>query len=96
MTGSQHVSEIRVLDITDVNKGNLKAFVDVAIGFSMRVYGFRIIQQPGQKMWVSPPQRSWEGEDGKMKYSPILELTGSLKARVEKAILDAYIQTRGH
>ena len=84
-------TRIEVFDIQRfTDKDNLKAFADVRLGLSIRVYGFRVIQQPPQKAWVSPPQRSWQGKDGTTKYAPIIELTGDLKDAVDQAVLAAY------
>lgn len=88
--GKYHVE---VISLDFVEKGNLKAFADVKIGKSLRIFGFRIVQQPNQKAWVSPPQRTYEGKDGQPKYAPICELSGELKAEVEHAILAAWAQT---
>ena len=43
------------------NAGNLKAFASVQLG-PVILDGFRVIQQPGQKPWVSVPQE--KGSDG--------------------------------
>jgi DNA-binding cell septation regulator SpoVG len=72
------------------DKGNLKAVADVKIGKSLKIFGMRVIQQPNQKPWVSPPQRSWKGDGEKMKYSPIIELSGALKEEVDAAVLNAW------
>jgi hypothetical protein len=81
---------VRILSLKPAAGGNLKAFCDVQVGSSLTIYGFRIVQQAGQKPWISPPQRSWTGDDGKPRYSPILELKGELKREVEQAILAAW------
>ena len=86
MTGTKYQVQVTNMERFE-QAGNLKAFADVKIGKSLRVYGFRVVQQPGQKAWVSPPQRTWDGQDGKKKYSPIVELSGELKAEVDEAIL---------
>jgi DNA-binding cell septation regulator SpoVG len=70
--------------------GNLRAFVDVGLGPSIVIRGFRVIQQAGQKPWVSPPQQEYAGADGKRHYSPIVELAGNLKREIEQAILAAW------
>ena len=75
---------------TPSNDGPLKAFVDVQVGTTLIVHGCRVIQQPGQRAFVSPPQVAWTGQDGKKHYSPIVEWTGALKSAVETAILDAW------
>lgn len=72
------------------DRGNLKAFADVKVGSSLKIFGCRIIQQPNQKAWVSMPQRQWQGKDGQTKYMPMVELAGDLKSAVETAILQAW------
>jgi DNA-binding cell septation regulator SpoVG len=83
-------SKIRILTIKQAAGGNVRAFVDIQLGTTVVVHGFRIIQQPGQKPWVSPPQREWTGDDGKRHYAPVVELSGDLKRQVEQAILAAW------
>lgn len=70
-----------------VDKGNLKAFADVKVGKSLKMYGFRVVQQPNQKAWVSPPQRTWQDKNGITKYLPVIELSGDLKEEVDAAVL---------
>lgn len=65
---------------------NLRAFVDVEIG-GVRIYGCRIVQQPGQKAWLSMPQNTWVASDQKRRYSPIVELSDRLKEMVNEAVL---------
>ena len=82
---------VTVLKLTSPAKdGNLKAFVDVQVGTTLIVHGCRVIQQPGQRAFVAPPQSEWTGQDGKKHYSPIVEWTGALKSAVETAVLDAW------
>jgi DNA-binding cell septation regulator SpoVG len=83
------------LAIHRVEKAALRAFADVALGLSIIIYGFRLVQQPGQRAWVSSPQREWVGDDGKHHYAPIVELSGALKTRVEQAILQAWEAEEG-
>jgi len=85
--------KVDVFDMEQLDgKGSLKAFANVKVGKSLRVYGFRIIQQANQKAWVSPPQRSWKGDDGKTMYAPIVEVTGDLKAAIDEAVLNAWAE----
>jgi DNA-binding cell septation regulator SpoVG len=88
-------SEIRVVTIKAVNKGSLRALVDIGLGPSLIVREFRVIQQPGQRAWVSPPTREWQGTDGKRHFAPLVELAGSLKERVEQTILQAWARADG-
>lgn len=56
--------------------GALRGFVTLAIGKpgnELTVYDARFIRQPGQKGFVSPPQRtSTDPATGQKKYHPIL------------------------
>jgi DNA-binding cell septation regulator SpoVG len=81
-------SRIEVLAVSAVSAGNLKGFASVRIGPSLVIHKARIIQQPGQRAWVSMPQEKWAGGDGQPHYTALVELTGTLKARVEAAILE--------
>ncbi len=59
------MANIIVQKIRPVNgNGHMKAFVQLKIDETL-FGGFRVIQKPGQKPWVSPPQESWTGSDGK-------------------------------
>lgn len=72
-----------------VNAGNLRALATVRIG-PITLPGFRVIQQPGQRAWVSAPQE--KGADG--KWYPRLEITDrSLEGQVKAAVLQAWEET---
>ena len=81
---------MRVIAIRGVNKGTVRTVVDVGLGASLIIKEFKVIQQPGQKAWVSPPSREWQGTGGKRHFAPLVELMGSLKPRGEQAILGAW------
>jgi DNA-binding cell septation regulator SpoVG len=78
---------IQVVELVALTKGNLKAMASVRIGPSLLVHKCRVIQQPGQRAWVSMPQERWEGHDGQSHYTALVELSGDLRTRVEQAIL---------
>lgn len=67
----------------------LKAFVSVKVG-DWALHDWRIIQQPGQRAWVSVPQASWRDESGQVRYRALLSLPGELKQRIDVAILSAW------
>jgi DNA-binding cell septation regulator SpoVG len=82
--------EIRVERIRNVEgKGNLKAFVDLRIGKTL-FRSWRIIQQPGQRPWVSPPVESWETKEGERRYRRLVVLPEELQKRVEEEVLRAW------
>jgi DNA-binding cell septation regulator SpoVG len=83
-------AKVHIINIHYVAGGNLKAFVDIQLGQSLIIKGFRIVQQPGQKAWVAAPQREYTGADGKPRYAPIVELSGALKRAVEQVIVQAW------
>jgi DNA-binding cell septation regulator SpoVG len=80
---------IEVLAVSAVSAGSLRAFASVRIGPSLVVRKVRIIQQPGQRAWVSMPQERWDGADGQPRYTALVELSGTLRDRVTAAILQA-------
>jgi DNA-binding cell septation regulator SpoVG len=60
------------------NRGNLHAFLDVRIG-QLILCSLRIIQQPGQRPWVSLPQVI----DAEGHYRPVARCDDEeLKARI--------------
>lgn len=88
MAGAGTKYQVWVFDMQRfVDKGNLKALADVKVGKSLKIFGIRVIQQPNQRAYVSPPQRQWQDKDGKTRYAPMLELSGELKDEVEAAVL---------
>jgi DNA-binding cell septation regulator SpoVG len=84
----------KVCRVHVVDKGNLRAFADVKLSGVGIIRGFRIIQEAGKRAWVSVPQRAWTDPDGQRKFSPLIELTPDLKARLSAAILKAWERRR--
>lgn len=90
---TQQKYQVDVFDMERfTDKGSLKAIASVKIGKSLRIMGFRVIEQPNQKAWVSPPQNTWRDKEGKTKYSPVVELSGELKNAVDEAVLHAWVE----
>jgi DNA-binding cell septation regulator SpoVG len=73
--------------IRPVRSGNLQAFADVTFNNGVQLKFFRIIQQPGQRAWVSVPQASWTGKDGKIAYQNLLSLPDDALKAIREAIL---------
>jgi DNA-binding cell septation regulator SpoVG len=84
--------DVSVLEINPVPAGNLKAFVKVQIG-PMVIDGFRVVQQPDQKAWVSVPQE--RGTDGKY-YNRIQIEDDDLLNRVRSTVLSAWESSDVH
>ena len=69
---------------------SLKAFADVQIG-SWTVHDFRIVQQRGQRAFVSPPQVSWKDPGtGEIRFKGILTIPPEHKQMIDTMILHAY------
>lgn len=83
-----------VVDIQNTTRNgekSLKAFVSVSIG-GVVIHGFRIIQEPNRKAWVSLPVTSWRDRtDGKTRYREMLSFPSELdKQSVEVEILSRW------
>ena len=78
---------IRVVAVQPLaGAGNLKAFADVQID-GLTVKGFRVIQQSGQRAWVSVPQQ--QAKDG--RYFNIVEFADKAELDlVRQAVLAAF------
>jgi DNA-binding cell septation regulator SpoVG len=90
LRGRAGKATLRVLALRRVERGTLKASADVALGQNLTLYDLRVIQQPGQRAWVSPPQREWTDAQGQRRYTPLVDLRGDLRIRIERAVLAAY------
>jgi hypothetical protein len=88
------MSDIKIL-VTNIksvnNAGSLKAIVDFKIN-QTEFFSWRIIQQEGQSAWVSSPQESWDGQDGKKKYKPLIKLPESLMKTVSEQLIKAWTE----
>jgi DNA-binding cell septation regulator SpoVG len=82
------MDDITVLELKPVEKGNLKAFVAIAV-HGIVIRDCRIVQQPGQATWVSPPQQSYE-IGGEKKWKAIVEFPKELRRPIEAAVLRAW------
>ena len=82
--------EIKIIEFRSKNSDRpVKAFVSVQVG-DWIIYDWRIVQQSGQRAWISIPQTSWKDQDGKVRYRALLSIPGELKQRIEVAILSAW------
>lgn len=79
-----HVDALRLL----TTAGNLKAFARVSYD-GTTVSDVRIVQQPGQRAWVQPPQREYT-RDGQRCYAPLVRWTPDLADAISTAVLSAY------
>ncbi len=66
------MESIKVVEFNLLNNDRpLKAFASVQVG-DWIVNDWRIVQQPGQRAWVSVPQTSWKDKEGKVQYRALL------------------------
>ena len=82
-----YLEKINVVNVRQINQGNLKAFATVKLGNTMTINGCRIIQQNGQRAYVALPQS--QDKDG--KYYPVITADDPrFKEAVEQVILEAW------
>jgi len=79
------IKEVRPME----GMGNLRAFVTVRFDGNILIRDFRIIQQPEQRAWVSPPQVAFE-RDGKRRWYPVITFPPKLKAEIDRVILASW------
>jgi len=75
-----------------VNRGNVKAIASVSLDGFYVVKNLKIMD--GKKgLFVSMPQETYPGPDGKLKYSNIFfPVTNAAKSDLQTAVLQAYEQ----
>jgi DNA-binding cell septation regulator SpoVG len=70
----------------------IKGFFDIDYG-KFVIHGFKLMQQSGQKMWISPPDEKYTDKDGKTKYKKIVEFTDKdYLAKIESEAVRMYEQ----
>jgi DNA-binding cell septation regulator SpoVG len=90
---TDHSTHVRVLDLRILqSSGNLRAFARIAYD-ATEISDCRIIQQPGQRAYVAPPQREYE-KDGKRQWAPIVKWERPLADAITTAVLVAYEQAK--
>lgn len=80
--------KVHIENIRPVKNGNLKAFVSIRIG-PLLMHDWRVIQQPNQRAYVSPPQAEFTGADGRKRFKPLLECPPEWKDEIQIAVLAA-------
>jgi len=77
---------VQVENVKPINKGSLRAFCTVVIG-GLKIHSCRIIQDGDKSALVSLPQHEWTGQDGKKRYSPLVEVPDHIKVAIQEAVL---------
>ena len=82
-------AQIEVLSMRAITgAGNLRGLVTVRLG-ALVIHGWRVIQQPDQRAWVSVPQQ--QNHDG--RWFPLVEVRNpDLLAEVRRSVLEAWEQ----
>ena len=86
--------KVTVLDLKDMNApgakspGNLRAYVTLLIG-PLTIYRVKLIKQPGQKAYVSPPQFEYFA-NGRVNYTPVVKWPEEWKEPIFEAVWTAY------
>lgn len=75
-----------VVNITNLKAGNLKAFVSVRVG-PLIMHDWRIIQQDGQRAYVSPPQAEYVDAEGRKRFRKVLDCPEDWLAEIRKTVL---------
>jgi len=83
------VSTIDIGGHKSLDKGSLKAFVDVIDNDGLILKGLRVIHEEGKDPWVGFPQTSYQ-KNGKPKYVDIIVLPSELKEELCNLTLEAY------
>ena len=86
-----------IIDQWKARRSNtLRGFADITLPSGMRMMEVAIHVSNG-RAWASPPSKPWlkgeavmRGDDGKIRYSPIIEFTTKeLRDRWSNAVIDA-------
>lgn len=86
--------DVEVIDIHELNvgdaksAGSLKAYVTIRIG-PLTIYRIKLIEQPGQKAYVSPPQLEYYAQ-GRVTYVPVVRWPQDWHERIFTAVMTAY------
>ena len=92
------MSKISIIDYRPIGKGALVAVFDMRLNQTSMVFRecklFR--KQDTGARWIVLPQKSWKGDDGKLKYAALVEFEDkAMGKRFQDAVLaalDAYLK----
>jgi DNA-binding cell septation regulator SpoVG len=84
------VEDIKLLQ----DKGSVKALAKVRLNFDTGEYitqlDWKVIHQADKAPWVAVPSYTIQHETGNRFYRSLVETSRSLKAEIEKRVLEAY------
>lgn len=70
------------------DKGNLRGYAVVQVGPAI-FEDVRLVQQPGQKAFVGPPQKCWTDDYKKKHYAPLVHWPKEWSEAILRKVLDA-------
>ena len=81
---------MKIENMKKVELGTIKAFFDVNFT-TIKVKGFKLIMQSGQRMWCSSPDEKYTDKNGKQAYKKIVEILDlPLAAKISAAAIEEY------
>ena len=86
------MQKISIIDYRAINRGALVAVFDCRINrTSMVLKECKLFENADTgARWIGLPQKSWKGDDGKMKYQALVEFEDkNMGARFQDAVLAA-------
>lgn len=86
------IPTVRLVELHPVNaQGSLCAFAAVTLSGRLTIRDCRLIQQDGQRPWLSMPTKSWtDQKDGRTKYRPLIDLPEEWQKAIESAVIAAW------
>lgn len=83
---------MKILSIRNRTDGRtLKALCDIELDDGITVRDLRILQHPGERVFVVGPQASWKDPDtGQIKYKTLITFPNQLKQEVEMLLLSEW------
>jgi hypothetical protein len=76
-------------------KNTLRGFADLRLDSGLILHECALHQRGGEE-WVGLPSRSFTGNDGTTKWTPIVEVTKEAKASFQRQALDAIHAVAGN
>jgi hypothetical protein len=84
---------VNVQTIKPLQLGNLRALATIRYD-ATTIEGVKVIQQPGQRAYVAPPQRTY-ATHGRPGWAPIVRWEQPLADAISAAVLAAYMRATG-
>lgn len=84
-------NQVAVSDIIPTpNAGSLRAFITIKLAGALEIRKCRLVQQDGQRPYLSPPQEIWTDDGGKRRFHSLVVWPAEWKEAIQQAVLDAW------